>query len=934
MLVDPFPELARKTVVHIRTKTFSNTYAPFIRQTVLGLTPYFRNVVLAPDFDCDVPDGVITRHIDSQEMRRPAWPSSMAADIREVFGDVVAVVGHFGNGMRVGCPLAAALGVPALGIFGGSDINVELQSERYRDIFRGLFQDPDAYFLTVADYLADKLVEAGAPPERTLAWRRGIDLTLFRPPAWSERLAGSGPVRIVMAGRFIEVKGHEFALRAFAEAVADVPGLLLDLYGEGPLLEPMRELAGELGIAGSVVFHGQVDRDVLIQELAAAQIALLPSVRCAEGKSEGIPNVLVEAQAMAVPVVATTNGGIPETVIDGTTGLLIPERDVHALAEALRRLAANADLRQAMGEAARTHTETSFDRATQARCLAAKIQQMANRAPLRAIRDAAPAGLEAWSERPASLGIAAAPKKPKPRQRAPEAIEQRDVVRAAVVDAVAGTLPATPREVPSRPRDPAVTGHHKPVPAATGRSAEPLDQRSVTPPASVRRRRARKLTNRSAELLQKDLRAFIERPLTWPTIERPRNPLLRLKWTYIRLLSRLVFRPYLLAGGRLFSKRLARAIQLLAEQTARDTRILEQLQQDVDTVLADQAEREARILEQLQQSTMLAEQTARDSRLIEQFRQRIDALFAEQTTRDTRIVERLRESIETLAVAPPVVVQDTGPVSSVEAAPARPPGAGVVALLGAIPDAVQGMHAACCEHCPHCAIAAPWPVRPCPMDQGCLRALEREYAKRPPPVVPRASHDDAAGEPELRLGAGDLPSDGRLAFPDASFGMIEVGADLQAVQDVPTLFAELSRVLRPDGWLLLSVWPLAQGAAGARLIGGLHTPFAHRLFDPEVLAAYLGAPAAEATVLEPTALECWAEEAGLEVVASWQPGAEQHPCSLEMQVRFGAALRRIGRPAQDLAYGYAAVLRSVRRGTDVRVQPPTTSSVSVTAWKS
>ena len=376
----------KKTIIHIRTDVFNQKHAPFIPQTIYGLVPFFNNVVLATDFDSSQNDGVLKIKIDRKDLNSREWVEEFALLLQAKFENIIAVVGHFGNGMRCGSLLAEALSVPIMGIFGGSDVNVEVGSDKYRKRYKALFDDKNAYFITVASYLAEKLINLGAPRARTYAWRRGVDFSQFDVPSWQSKME-KRPIKIIMAGRYIEVKGHEFAIKGFANAIKSCPDLELNFYGEGPLEIAMKSLARELGIHEKVKFHGIVPRTLLLEKLKSAHIGLLTSTKCRDGRTEGIPNILVETQAMGLPVVATNNGGISEVVSDGNTGFLVDERDINGISSSLIRLGINPDLRKNMGEAARIHIQEYFDRDKQARVLAAKIGHMAVRYSLMSLRE-------------------------------------------------------------------------------------------------------------------------------------------------------------------------------------------------------------------------------------------------------------------------------------------------------------------------------------------------------------------------------------------------------------------------------------------------------------------------------------------------------------------------------------------------------------------
>ena len=107
-----------------------------------------------------------------------------------------------------------------------------------------------------------------------------------------------------------------------------------------------------------------------------AQAVVIPSRRAANGDCEGLPVVSLEAAASGRPVVAYAHSGLVESVLDGTTGLLAPEGDVAALAAAVEKLGADADLRAAFGLAAREHAVRSFD----IRVTTARIEQVYDRA--------------------------------------------------------------------------------------------------------------------------------------------------------------------------------------------------------------------------------------------------------------------------------------------------------------------------------------------------------------------------------------------------------------------------------------------------------------------------------------------------------------------------------------------------------------------------
>ncbi|MFL5495509.1 MAG: glycosyltransferase family 4 protein [Gemmatimonadales bacterium] len=169
-------------------------------------------------------------------------------------------------------------------------------------------------------------------------------------PAYLRADPGRTPPRLVMVARFGAQKDHPTLLRALA-GLLDCPWEL-DLIGEGPLMGDMESLAATLGLAGRIRFLGQrMDVD---QILAAAQASLLVT------NWEGFPLSILESMRAGLPVVATSVGGVGESVQDGETGYLVPRGDVDLLRDRIRRLLSTPDLRLRLGTSGRTRYEQYF----------------------------------------------------------------------------------------------------------------------------------------------------------------------------------------------------------------------------------------------------------------------------------------------------------------------------------------------------------------------------------------------------------------------------------------------------------------------------------------------------------------------------------------------------------------------------------------------
>jgi glycosyltransferase involved in cell wall biosynthesis len=212
--------------------------------------------------------------------------------------------------------------------------------------------------------LVERVCALGFPPERARVIPYGVDARVFAPDAarrrlWRERLGipEGAPVALAV-GRMAAKKGFGVLAAVLPALLAETPALHVVLAGGGDLL-------GELAAAtapwrGRVHLPGPVLRDTLPDLYRAADLFVLPAVHDEKGNVDGLPNVILEAMASGLPVVASGISGIPLAVEDGVSGLLVPERDAAALAAALRRLLAGGDERRRMGERGRRRAESEL----------------------------------------------------------------------------------------------------------------------------------------------------------------------------------------------------------------------------------------------------------------------------------------------------------------------------------------------------------------------------------------------------------------------------------------------------------------------------------------------------------------------------------------------------------------------------------------------
>jgi glycosyltransferase involved in cell wall biosynthesis len=204
-------------------------------------------------------------------------------------------------------------------------------------------------------------LEALAAPRRIRRLRHvyhGTDLERFR----YEPAGACDPPLILAVGRLVEKKGLDHLVTAC--------GLLRDrgrrfrcriVAGSRDRWDELAAQIRRLGLESLVTLEGPLEQQAVHACYRAASLLALPCVIADDGDRDGIPNVLVEAAAVGVPIVTTAVSGIPELVQDGRTGLIVPPRDPAALAAAMERLLGSSELRQRLREHARARVEELFD---------------------------------------------------------------------------------------------------------------------------------------------------------------------------------------------------------------------------------------------------------------------------------------------------------------------------------------------------------------------------------------------------------------------------------------------------------------------------------------------------------------------------------------------------------------------------------------------
>jgi glycosyltransferase involved in cell wall biosynthesis len=229
----------------------------------------------------------------------------------------------------------------------------------------------------VSNAMMNCALSLGARSAQLQTISMGVDTrTLFVPSPDTARAENE----LLFVGRLVEKKGIEYLLDAMPEIAKQLPKTRLSIVGSGPLEDALKAKVHRLGIADTVTFLSAVSNSQLPECYRRATIFVAPSVVTTQGDQEGLGLVLVEALACECPVVASDLPAIRDVVIDGVTGLCVPERSPAALAKAILNLLTKSDLRSQLATNGRRHVARHFDwdvAATRFECLIRELSTTA-----------------------------------------------------------------------------------------------------------------------------------------------------------------------------------------------------------------------------------------------------------------------------------------------------------------------------------------------------------------------------------------------------------------------------------------------------------------------------------------------------------------------------------------------------------------------------
>ncbi|WP_218080089.1 glycosyltransferase [Anthocerotibacter panamensis] len=342
----------------------SQTFIQAQGERLTRFTPYYvgsrqvQGLALPPERTLVVNRGGPLGLLQEVGFKALGWAPGLGSRLRQM--EPCLIHAHFGLGGALALPLAQRLGVPLVVTYHGADATARSapyswSHHLYRQRHQTLVREA-CLFIAVSRFIYRTLLAGGFPTEKIVQHYIGVDTQKFCPADRAARVP-----YVLCVGRHTPKKGLDTLLRAFARLAVQFSDIHLFQVGTGELTAVLKALAAHLGIAERVHFLGSQPPQVVLRLMQGARLFALASQQAADGDSEGLGMVFLEASACGIPVVATWHGGIPEAVVAGETGLLAPEGDDAALAEHIAHLLSDRTRAQQMGVRGREYVCECFD---------------------------------------------------------------------------------------------------------------------------------------------------------------------------------------------------------------------------------------------------------------------------------------------------------------------------------------------------------------------------------------------------------------------------------------------------------------------------------------------------------------------------------------------------------------------------------------------
>ena len=274
--------------------------------------------------------GKVIRTACKLGMPIPSFEKDFNQLVQDFKPDVIHI--HFGNIADRVLDYFDRTDIPIFISFHGYDASNKLKEPTYRNRLNELFQKPNIHPIFVSKFMLENVQNAGVVCKEKNILYYGTDISKFERKSHDYP---KSPFTFLQVSSFQEKKGHEDTLKAYRLFLDQQPKMKTRLVfgGGGGNIEEIKKLAKELRLEEHIIFKGWVNISEARALMEESHAFLHHSVIAKNNDMEGIPNAIMEAMAMELPVISTYHSGIPELVEDGVNGFLVKEHDVKTYAQ-------------------------------------------------------------------------------------------------------------------------------------------------------------------------------------------------------------------------------------------------------------------------------------------------------------------------------------------------------------------------------------------------------------------------------------------------------------------------------------------------------------------------------------------------------------------------------------------------------------------------
>lgn len=245
------------------------------------------------------------------------------------------IITHFGDESLIFLQ-NASFDVPVLVFFHGYDASAWLNVKKYIKVYKDLIRTCNLIPVTCSENMEQRMQDAGIPMQKSILLYYGIDTAFFKRVNYKRNTIPN----FLQVSSFHEKKGHSFTVRAFRKYLDRNPDSKFRIIfaGEGVLKKNIEHLVKQLKMEDYISFRGWVNRKETKQLLENAEYFVHHSITDKFGNMEGIPNAIIEAMAMELPLITTYHSGIPELVSNSKNGILVPEKNIDEFSQAIEKI--------------------------------------------------------------------------------------------------------------------------------------------------------------------------------------------------------------------------------------------------------------------------------------------------------------------------------------------------------------------------------------------------------------------------------------------------------------------------------------------------------------------------------------------------------------------------------------------------------------------